>query len=204
MKHGPQKMQSARRLSAVEERTNSGDGLVTLMEAVQRGDRSAFAALYDQLSPSVYGLARRVVRDPARAEEVVQDAMVEVWRRATRFDSEQGSVRSWVLMITHRRAVDRVRTEQSRRDREERVASRDQEPPSDVVSDTVEHDFERQRVVRALDALTPLQREAVKLAYYSGLTHQEIAEALDAPLGTVKTRIRDGMIRLRDSLGAMA
>jgi RNA polymerase sigma-70 factor (ECF subfamily) len=174
------------------------------MEAVQRGDRSAFAALYDQLSPSVYGLARRVVRDPARAEEVVQDAMVEVWRRATRFDSEQGSVRSWVLMITHRRAVDRVRTEQSRRDREERVASRDQEPPSDVVSDTVEHDFERQRVVRALDALTPLQREAVKLAYYSGLTHQEIAEALDAPLGTVKTRIRDGMIRLRDSLGAMA
>lgn len=204
MKHGPQKMQSARRLSAVDERTNSGDGLVTLMEAVQRGDRSAFAALYDQLSPSVYGLARRVVRDPARAEEVVQDAMVEVWRRATRFDSEQGSVRSWVLMITHRRAVDRVRTEQSRRDREERVASRDQEPPSDVVSDTVEHDFERQRVVRALDALTPLQREAVKLAYYSGLTHQEIAEALDAPLGTVKTRIRDGMIRLRDSLGAMA
>ncbi|PSO52207.1 MAG: RNA polymerase subunit sigma [Actinobacteria bacterium QS_5_72_10] len=204
MKHGPQKMQSARRLSAVDERTNSGDGLVTLMEAVQRGDRSAFAALYDQLSPSVYGLARRVVRDPARAEEVVQDAMVEVWRRATRFDSEQGSVRSWVLMITHRRAVDRVRTEQSRRDREERVASRDQEPPSDVVSDRVEHDFERQRVVRALDALTPLQREAVKLAYYSGLTHQEIAEALDAPLGTVKTRIRDGMIRLRDSLGAMA
>ena len=204
MKHGPQKMQSARRLSAVDKRTNSGDGLVTLMEAVQRGDRSAFAALYDQLSPSVYGLARRVVRDPARAEEVVQDAMVEVWRRATRFDSEQGSVRSWVLMITHRRAVDRVRTEQSRRDREERVASRDQEPPSDVVSDQVEHDFERQRVVRALDALTPLQREAVKLAYYSGLTHQEIAEALDAPLGTVKTRIRDGMIRLRDSLGAMA
>ena len=204
MKHGPQKMQSARRLSAADERTNSGDGLVTLMEAVQRGDRSAFAALYDQLSPSVYGLARRVVRDPARAEEVVQDAMVEVWRRATRFDSEQGSVRSWVLMITHRRAVDRVRTEQSRRDREERVASRDQEPPSDVVSDTVEHGFERQRVVRALDALTPLQREAVKLADYSGLTHQEIAEALDAPLGTVKTRIRDGMIRLRDSLGAMA
>lgn len=200
MKHGPQKMQSARRLSVAD----GGDGLVTLMEAVQRGDRSAFAALYDQLSPSVYGLARRVVRDPARAEEVVQDAMVEVWRRATRFDSEQGSVRSWVLMITHRRAVDRVRTEQSRRDREERVASRDQEPPSDVVSDTVEHDFERQRVVRALDALTPLQREAVKLAYYSGLTHQEIAEALDAPLGTVKTRIRDGMIRLRDSLGAMA
>ena len=200
MKHGPQKMQSARRLSVAD----GGDGLVTLMEAVQRGDRSAFAALYDQLSPSVYGLARRVVRDPARAEEVVQDAMVEVWRRATRFDSEQGPVRSWVLMITHRRAVDRVRTEQSRRDREERVASRDQEPPSDVVSDTVEHGFERQRVVRALDALTPLQREAVKLAYYSGLTHQEIAEALDAPLGTVKTRIRDGMIRLRDSLGAMA
>lgn len=198
-------VQSARQLTAADNDVARGsDQLTDLMQAVQRGDRAAFAALYDQLSPSVYGLARRVIRDPARAEEVVQEVMVEVWRRATRFDAGQGSVRSWVLMITHRRAVDRVRSEQARRDREDRVASREHERPSDVVSDTAEHHFERQRVGRALDALTDLQREAVELAYYSGLTHQEIAEALDAPLGTVKTRIRDGMIRLRDSLGVTA
>lgn len=198
-------VQSARRLTSVDQQGASrGDELGELMHAVQRGDRAAFAALYDQLSPSVYGLARRVVRDPARAEEVVQDAMVEVWRRATRFDAGQGTVRSWVLMITHRRAVDRVRSEQARRDREDRVASREHQRPSDVVSEAVEHRFERQRVGRALDGLTPLQREAVELAYYSGLTHQEIAEVLDAPLGTIKTRIRDGMIRVRDSLGVTA
>lgn len=198
-------VQSARRLTAVHQgQARGGEELTELMHAVQRGDRAAFARLYDQLSASVYGLARRVVRDPARAEEVVQDAMVEVWRRATRFDSDQGSVRSWVLMITHRRAVDCVRSEQARRDREDRVASREHDRPSDVVSDAVEHHFERQRVERSLDGLTKLQREAVELAYYSGLTHQEIAEVLDAPLGTVKTRIRDGMIRLRDSLGVTA
>lgn len=198
-------VQSARRLASVDDGEGSSrDELTELMEAVQRGDRQAFAALYDRLAPSAFGLARRVVRDPARAEEVVQEAMIEVWRHATRFDADKGSVRSWVLTLTHRRAVDRVRTEQASRDREDRVASREHERPSDVVSDAVEHHFERQRVGRALDGLTPLQREAVELAYYSGLTHQEIAEVLDAPLGTIKTRIRDGMIRLRDSLGVTA
>lgn len=198
-------VQSARRLASVDQdQASGGNELGELMRAVQRGDRTAFAALYDHLATPAYGLARRVVRDPARAEEVVQEAMLDVWRHAPRFDPQRGSARSWILTIIHRRAVDRVRTDQAGRDREERVSSREHERPSDVVSDAVEHNFERQWVQRALDGLTQLQREAVELAYYSGMTHQEIAEVLDAPLGTVKTRIRDGMIRLRDSLGVTA
>lgn len=197
-------VESARRPAALQAAEPAGDELTGLMRGTQRGDRDSFAALYDQLAAMAYGLARRVVRDPQRAEDVVQEAMLEVWRRASRYDADRGSVRSWVMTIVHRRAVDRVRTEQSARDRDDRVATRDYEPPEDVVSSAVEHNFERQRIQRALSGLTELQREAVELAYYRGLTHREIAEMLDAPLGTVKTRIRDGTIRLRDSLGVSA
>lgn len=179
----------------------AGDEIAELMRRVQRGDRDAFAALYDHLAAAAYGMAHRVVRDPERAEDVVQEAMLEVWRRAARYDADRGSVRAWAMTIVHGRAVDRVRSEQSARDRDDRVARRDHEQPRDVVSDAVEHNFERQQVQRALTDLTDLQREAVELAYYRGLTHREIAEILDVPLGTVKTRIRDGTIRLRDALG---
>lgn len=170
------------------------------MVLVARGDRGAFAALYDLLGPQVYGVVRRVLRDPAQSEEVAQDVLVEVWRTATRFDRTRGSARGWVLTMAHRRAVDRVRSEQASRDREERVARQDTERPFDGVAAEVEHRFETQAVREALDQLTAVQREAIELAYYGGNTYREVAVLLDTPLGTVKTRMRDGLIRLRDAM----
>jgi len=147
----------------------------------------------------------KVVRDPAQTEEVVQEVFVELWRIAPRFDAGKGSVASWVATIAHRRAVDRVRSEQASRNRVERELSK-VEPATDVVSETVvdvDHaDFERRRVRRALERLTEMQRQALELAYFGGYTYREVAVLLDVPEGTIKTRIRDGMIRLRDELGA--
>jgi RNA polymerase sigma-70 factor (ECF subfamily) len=168
---------------------------------VARGDVPAFERLYDEVAGTVFGLARRVLRDPAQAEEVAQEVMVEVWRQATRFDPDRGSARTWILTMTHRRAVDRVRSAQAASDREERVAAREHTPSYDSVAEQVESRLEREQVRRCLAALTELQRESVTLAYYSGYTYREVAELLDVPLGTVKTRLRDGMIRLRDCLG---
>lgn len=164
------------------------------------GDRSAVGSLYDELADAVYGTVRRVVRDPARSEELTQEIFVEAWRTATRFDPSRGTGRGWLLMMAHRRAVDCVRSEQRRRDREEReatIALNEPDGPEEIVEGRVE----RQLVVEALAGLGELQRRAIELAYYGGHTHREIAELLDLPLGTVKTRIRDGLIRLRDALG---
>jgi RNA polymerase sigma-70 factor (ECF subfamily) len=172
-----------------------------LLERVARGDRIAFEDLYDTMAPRVLGLARRVVRDPAQAEEVMQEVLVEVWRAAARFDAERGSAVSWIMTITHRRAVDRVRSAQAATDREDTVASREVARPFDEVSEAVEARLEQEQVRRALTGLTDLQREAVTLAYYGGYTYREVAVLLDVPLGTVKTRLRDGLIRLRDALG---
>lgn len=172
-----------------------------LMARVARGDEQAFADLYDQLADRVYGLVLRVMRDPAQSEEVTQEVLLEVWRTATRFQSDRGSVVSWVLTIAHRRSVDRVRSAQSAVDREARVAAGQQDRPFDSVADEVDSRFERQQVRRCLGTLTELQRESVGLAYYGGYTYNEVATLLDAPLGTVKTRLRDGLIRLRDCLG---
>jgi RNA polymerase sigma-70 factor (ECF subfamily) len=171
------------------------------LQQVARGDRDAFEAVYDAMAPRVLGLARRVVRDPAQAEEVMQEVLVEVWRTAARFDPERGSATSWIMTMAHRRAVDRVRTAQAASDREQVVASRDVERPFDEVSEQAEARWEQQEVRRALGDLTDLQREAVTLAYYGGYTYREVAVLLDVPLGTVKTRLRDGLIRLRDTLG---
>jgi RNA polymerase sigma-70 factor (ECF subfamily) len=153
------------------------------------------------LAPRVFGLARRVLRDPAQAEEVAQEALVEVWRTAARFDPTKGSATSWVLTITHRRAVDRVRSAQAGADRERRVVAASGETPYDDVVETVTSNLEQQQVRRCLKGLTDLQREAITLAYYDGFTYREVAEKLDTALPTIKTRMRDGLIRLRDCLG---
>lgn len=172
-----------------------------LLERVATGDRDAFAAFYDKLAPRVYGLVLRLVRDPSQSEEVTQEVFLEVWQQAPRYQAERGSAISWVLTMTHRRAVDRIRASQSSRDRDERIGIRDWTPPADVVAEHVEITIETERVREALQRLTELQRQAVVLAYFRGLSHSEVAELLHIPIGTVKTRLRDGMIRLRDELG---
>jgi RNA polymerase sigma-70 factor (ECF subfamily) len=172
-----------------------------LMQRVARGDTAAFEAFYDQLANVVFGVIARVLRDPAQSEEVAQEVFVEAWRTATRFDPDKGSVSTWILTMAHRRAIDRVRSAQAAHDREEKVALRDHVPAFDEVAEQVESRLEQQQVRRCLGDLTDLQRESVTLAYYGGYTYREVGELLDVPLGTVKTRLRDGLIRLRDCMG---
>jgi RNA polymerase sigma-70 factor (ECF subfamily) len=129
--------------------------------------------------------------------------MVEVWRTAARFDATRGSARTWALTLAHRRAVDRVRAVQAQRTRDQRVLDEQGERPFDVVSEQVEDAMDRERVRRCLDGLTPVQHRAVVLAYYGGRTYREVAEEVAAPLAAVKTRIRDGLLRLRDCLGVV-
>src|SRR5689334_1191935 len=173
-----------------------------LLAAVARGDEAAFGKLYDLVAPRVYGLIRRVLRDPAQAEEVAQEVLVEVWRTAARFDPARGSATAWICTIAHRRAVDRVRSEQAAADRLNYVGRAQVDVPYDAVADEVSGRLERQQVRRCLHDLTELQRQAVTLAYYQGHTYPQVAELLGTPLPTVKTRMRDGLIRLRDCLGA--
>lgn len=175
--------------------------LSQLLRACALGDESAFARLYDAVSSRVYGLVLRVVRDPAQSEEVAQEALLDIWRTSARFDPERGSAVSWMLTIAHRKAVDRVRSAQASTDREDSYGSRNQERAYDQTAETVERRLDAQRVRNAMDALTDTQRKAVELAYFGGYTHTEVASLLDIPLGTAKTRIRDGLIRLRDTLG---
>jgi len=173
--------------------------LDNLMCRVAAGDQNAFATVYDAIAPRAYGLIRRIVRDPALAEEVTQDALIEVWRTASRFDKERGSAVGWILAIAHHRAVDCVRAEQAAADRERRTSTAS--VPFDEVVAEVTARLEQQAVRRCLQALTSIQREAILLAYYGGLTYRDVAERLGAALPTVKTRMRDGLIRLRDCLG---
>ncbi|BBH67767.1 RNA polymerase sigma factor SigK [Actinoplanes sp. OR16] len=175
-----------------------------LLRAVGHGDEQAFARLYDLVAPRVYGLIRRVLRDPAQAEEVAQEALVEVWRTAARFDPAAGSATSWVFTIAHRRAVDRVRAEQAAADRTVRAGAASLDTPYDQVADEVAGRLERRQVRHCLDDLTDLQRQVVTMAYYQGHSYPQVAELLKTPLGTVKTRMRDGLIRLRDCLGVEA
>lgn len=171
------------------------------MILVARGDEAAFERLYDALAGPVLGLVQRVLRDPAQSEEVAQEVLVELWRTASRYRPDAGSVHTWALTLAHRRAVDRVRSAQASSQREQRVAGASVDRPFDEVADEVTGRLEREQVRRCMGTLTELQRESVVLAYYGGYTYREVAQLLDAPLGTVKTRLRDGLIRLRDCLG---
>ncbi|MEU3999370.1 sigma-70 family RNA polymerase sigma factor [Streptomyces sp. PDY-4] len=175
-----------------------------LLVRVAGGDQKAFEELYGLVSGPVYGLVRRVVRDPAQSEEVAQEALLELWRSAARFDPGRGTALSWVLTLAHRRAVDRVRSARAAGEREQREARRGPGPAFDQVAEEVEAGLEREWVRRCLDRLTALQRQSVTLAYYDGYTYREVAERLSLPLGTVKTRMRDGLTRLRDCLGGAA
>ncbi len=172
-----------------------------LLLRVARGDEDAFSQLYDRVAPTVWGVARRVLRDSALAEDVTQEVLVEVWRKASRFDPQRGSALAWVTTLAHRRAVDRVRSEHATARREQLVSDRSVPAPYDEVSEQVGLQLERQQVRRCINTLTALQRESVLLAFYRGYTYPEVATLLDVPLGTVKTRMRDGLIRLRDCLG---
>lgn len=180
----------------------AGDPLTPLLSRVARGDEAAFAAVYDAAAARVFGVVRAIVRDPAQSEEVTQEVLLEVWRTASRFDASRGSGTAWLVTMAHRRAVDRVRAEQAAAQRERRRAqSAGAGPDYDVVAEAVEARMAAQRVRRCLDSLTDLQRQSVTLAYYGGYTYQEVAGLLDVAVGTVKTRMRDGLIRLRDCLG---
>ncbi len=170
-----------------------------LLAHVARGDQRAFEAVYEQTAGQILGIARRVVRDPAQSEEVMQEVLLDVWRSAARFDPQLGGATAWVMTLAHRRAVDRVRSEQKSAERELRVVSA--QIAFDEVTEAVEASLDRERVRRCLGSLTDLQRESVTLAYYGGYTYREVAELLGIAVGTVKTRMRDGLIRLRDCLG---
>ena len=183
------------RLAPTVERTGE-----ELLVAVGRGDRDAFAELYDRVAPQVLGVAVRVVRDRSLAEEVVQEVLVEVWRKAARFDPTRGSARGWITTLAHRRAVDRVRSEQASRDRDDRVSRRDDGHAFDAVADEVQVRLDHWQVRQALAALTDRQREAVELAYFSGHTYRDVARILGIPEGTAKSRLRDGLLRLRTAL----
>ncbi|MEU1619604.1 sigma-70 family RNA polymerase sigma factor [Streptomyces sp. NPDC008238] len=175
-----------------------------LLLAVARGDQEAFARLYDAVSGPVLGLVRGVLRDPAQSEEVTQEVLVEVWRTAARFRPEKGSAMTWVMTLAHRRAVDRVRSANAAADREHKAALLERTPAYDEVTEQVEARLEAEQVRRCMRTLTEVQHQSVTLAYYRGLTYREVAELLALPLGTVKTRLRDGLIRLRDCLGVTA
>ena len=171
---------------------------------VVAGDTHAFAELYDALSPAVHGTALAVLRDPDHAAEVTQEVMVEIWRTADRYDSRLGSARTWATTMAHRRAVDRVRSVQAQRTRDQAALDHDRPADFDHVTEQVEGRLEAEQLRHCMAGLTETQREAVTLAYYGGLSYREVAENLRAALPTIKSRIRDGLIRLRDCLGVIA
>lgn len=179
----------------------TGEPVADLLALSARGDDAAFARLYDATAARVHGLVLRVVRDPAQAEEVTQEVFLEVWRTASRFDAGRGSAVSWLLTIAHRRAVDRVRAAEAAGRNETTYHQQNPAVDHDQTAEAAEASLEARRVRDALDALTSVQREALELAYFGGYTHTEVARMLDLPVGTAKTRIRDGLIRMRDAMG---
>jgi RNA polymerase sigma-70 factor (ECF subfamily) len=170
-----------------------------LLVHVARGDQDAFEAVYDRLAGPAYGVIRRVLRDPAQSEEVTQEVLLEVWRTAARFDPAVGGAATWVMTIAHRRAIDRIRSTRAAAQREQKIA--DVSPPYDEVAEAVEASLDRERVQRCLGSLTDVQRESITLAYYGGHSYRQVSELLNVTLGAIKTRIRDGLIRMRDCLG---
>lgn len=182
----------------------SAASLEKLLAGIAGGSRDDFAEFYALTSRRVYGLARRVLIDAELSEDTTQEVYLQVWTSASRFDPAVGSPLAWLLTLAHRRAVDRVRSEQSSANREARFGAAMQEPDHDNVVDTVTQRLDAEAVVQCLDSLTDTQRESVRLAYYGGLTYREVAEKLGAAVPTIKSRIRDGLIRLKKCLGVNA
>jgi RNA polymerase sigma-70 factor (ECF subfamily) len=172
-----------------------------LLVRVAAGDHGAFRELYDAVAPRVHGLIRRTLVDDGLSQEVTQDVFFEVWRSASRFDAARGSAVSWIMMMAHGRAVDRVRASQASRDRDLRVGVRDREVNFDPVSEAGELSVESARVSVAMARLTAIQRDAISMTYFEGLTGPELAARLQSPVGTHKSRLREALIRLRDELG---
>lgn len=175
--------------------------LDALLRQVARRDTEAFAQFYDHTRARVFGLVARVLRDPGYSEETTQDVYLQVWRNAEKFDASSGSAMAWLLTLAHRRAVDRVRSEQAASARDIKYGTANFEPEVDHVADAVVLRDERLQVTQCLDGLTDVQREAIELAYYQGLTYGQVAERLAANLATVKSRMRDGLRALRNCLG---
>ena len=173
-----------------------------LLTSVAGGDQVAFSQLYDRMHPRVLGLAVRILRDLGHAEEVAQEVFLEVWQCAPSYDGTKGSATGWILRKTHSRSVDRVRSAQARRMREARIGIRDLFEPSDDISETISLRIDSKRVERALGTLPEAQRQAVALAHLGGYSHSEVSEILQIPVGTVKTRIRAGIGRLREEFAA--
>ncbi|GAA1775857.1 MULTISPECIES: sigma-70 family RNA polymerase sigma factor [Leucobacter] len=166
------------------------------------GDRTAFAEFYDLLAARTFGLILRVLVDRSQSEEVLQEVFLEAWQTASGFDPDRGRARAWILTIAHRRAVDRVRSAQAARRRDLLVGAREAAEPPPSVTEDVELRIDGARAVHGLDELPEPQRRALVLAYFGGYSQREIAVIVGAPLGTVKTRIRDGLTRLRSVLEA--
>ena len=175
--------------------------IATLLRATAAGDELAFEQLYDLIAPRVHGLVVRVLRDPAQSEEVTQEVFLELWRHADEIDLEHGSPLGWILTLAHRRAVDRVRSAEAARRRDHLDVIRDPRRSRDETVEQAQANLDGVEVRSALDSLTDLQRQAIELAYFEGLTHTQVAAALDIPLGTAKSRIRDALLRLRDVIG---
>lgn len=188
----------------VPEDGTATDVAAALLLRVAAGDQRAFAQLYDMLSSRVFGLILRVLVNRAQSEEVLQEVFLEIWQSASRFAPNRGQGRTWVMTIAHRRAVDRVRASQSSAERDVRAGLRDIGVAHDSVAEEVELGIEGERVVDALSSLPEPQREAIVLAYYGGYSQNEISALVGAPLGTVKTRMRDGLTRLRSAMGVTA
>ena len=180
------------------------DAVGDLLVRVAAGDQAAFAALYDALSSRAFGLILRVLVNRAQSEEVLQEVFLEIWQSASRFAPNRGQGRTWVLTIAHRRAVDRVRSAQASSDRDMRAGFRDLDVAHDGVAEQVELRIEGERVAAALSTLSEVQKEALTLAYYGGYSQSEIAALVGAPIGTIKTRMRDGLSRLRAEMGVTA
>ena len=178
-----------------------GPDLVDLLRMSGRGDEAAFARLYDATASRVFGLALRVVRDRAQAEEVAQESFLEIWRTAGRYDPDRGRPPSGLLPTPPRTGVHGVGAGESAARRDETYHQQNQPVDHDSTAEAAQASLEARRVRGALEHLTEVQREAISLAYLGGYTHTEVATMLDLPVGTAKTRIRDGLIRLRDALG---
>lgn len=180
------------------------DHVAAQLAASGRGDPSAFADLYANVAPGIYGLVLRILKDVHQSEEVTQEVFLDLWRTCNRFDPNRGSGRSWVMTMAHHKAVDRIRSTDASRRRDAADAERGHRPPFDQTAATAHASFEAETVRAALATLSPCQRQALKLAYFGGYTYNEVSQLLDVPLGTAKSRIRDGLIRLRATLSPAA